>query len=102
MDDDWTKIIPITELEAINALKNYFSKCGLIPVDIDHSNNKEKEQSPDLLVRTNVDDFFLCEIKTPGHYFDPIMNLYLWKNVYNRLRDRLRTARKQFENFDPL
>jgi hypothetical protein len=27
--------------------------------------------------------------------------MYLWEDVYNRLRDRLRKARSQLENYDP-
>lgn len=100
-DDDWSKIIPLTQIAAISAVKNLYAKGGLEPLEISHLSNKDNEKSPDLLVKKNNNNLFLCEVKTPGHYIDPAMNMYLWKNVYDRLRDRLRKARKQFESHDP-
>jgi hypothetical protein len=101
MEDDWSKIVPLTEKEALVAVISHFTECKLNPDRIDHKNNKQGEESPDLIIKKDGVNLLLCEVKTPGHYIDPVLRMYLWKNVYGRLRDRLRKARKQFESYDP-
>lgn len=98
---DWKDIKPLRESEAKSIVKDYLIERGYQVEEIDPKEVPEGIKSPDFEVKWDKQTAFLCEIKTPSHNLDPIFKMYKWDTVFYKLRRFIRTASKQFSDFDP-
>lgn len=99
MDDDWSKIKPLTEPEALNIVKKYIENHGYIAQRIDTDKLPAGKKAPDFEVLKKSDAIFLCEVKTPGHILNKETGMYHWDTTFNKLRNFIHTAYKQFDDY---
>lgn len=97
---DWKDIKPLTETEAINIVSRYFLKHGYDTQRINPNFISEGKKSPDIVGTREKEKVFLCEVKTPSHIFNQEMGMYMWNTAFNKLRNRIHKATKQFTDFD--
>lgn len=100
MDDDWSKIKPLKEPEALSIVKEYIENHGYTMKRIDISKLSAGKKAPDYEALKESKPIFLCEVKTPGHIINQITKMYHWDTTFNKLRNHIHTASKQFDDFD--
>jgi hypothetical protein len=98
---DWADIKHLTENEALQIVKDYFSKHGFSCDYIDTTKVAASKKSPDFEVSKGGQMVFYCEVKTPEHKLNPVTKMYHWDTTFYKLRRFLHTAVKQFQDFDP-
>lgn len=98
---DWKDIKPLSESEALKLVSDYYSDHGFSIERVDTDLLLEGQKSPDL-VGTFNNRQFLCEVKTPAHIYNEEMGLYLWSTTFNKLRNHIKKAAKQFADFDKI
>lgn len=99
---EWKDIKPLTESEALTVVSDYFSNHGFNPERVNTDQLPKGQKSPDIIGYSNDARDFLCEVKTPAHLYNEEVGLYLWSTTFNKLRNRIRKAVKQFNDFDEL
>lgn len=99
-DDDWTKIKPLSECEAIVAINEYLNKKGYSVNKLPKNKVKDGLKSPDIEIYSDNKLVAYGEIKCPGHYINQEVGLFTWDTAYNKLLRYTHEATEQFKAYD--
>lgn len=99
-DDDWPKIKPLSEGEAIVSINGYINKKGYSASKLPKNKVRDGLKSPDIEIYSGNKLVAYGEIKCPGHYINQEIGQFTWDTAYNKLVRYTHQATEQFKDHD--